>query len=130
MIVLGVMVGGSLGSLARFLTGLWLQPILASGGMANFPLATLSVNVVGSFGLSLLTTLGLQGLVSPAVRIAIGTGFLGAFTTYSTFELEADLLLREGRMVQAFVYIAGNLLLGYLAILLGRGLAMRWGGAA
>lgn len=130
MVVLGVMVGGALGALARYLTGLAVQPALAGGSLASFPLATLSVNVVGSFALSVLTTLGLQGLVTPTVRIAIGTGFLGAFTTYSTFELEADLLLREGRMVQAVVYIGGNLLLGYLAIVLGRGLALRWGGAA
>lgn len=128
MILVGIMLGGALGSLLRYLTGLWLQGMLAGTALASFPAATLCVNVAGSFLLSLLTTLGLQGVVPPAARLAIGTGFVGALTTFSTFELESELLLREGETSRALVYFASNLLLGYLAILLGRWAAVRVGG--
>lgn len=125
MTILGIMIGGALGSLARYATGVWLQGMTAGTPLGNFPLATLVVNVVGSFLLSLIATLGLQGLVSPALRLALGAGFVGALTTFSTFEMESDALFREGRTASLAYYVLGNLILGYLAILLGRALAAR-----
>ena len=61
-------------------------------------------------------------------RLAFGTGFVGAFTTFSTFTWESDLLLRNSESLRASLYILGNLLLGYVAVLLGRWVAVRLGG--
>lgn len=103
---------------------------LASTAWGNFPLATLLVNVVGSFLLAFITTLALRGLVSPAWRLALSTGFIGALTTFSTFAWESDLMVREGEAARASTYVLGNLVLGYAAVLLGRALAERLGGGA
>ena len=124
MTVIGIMIGGALGSLARYLVGVWMGGV-AVGQAASVPTATLLVNVSGSFLLSLLATMGLQGSLSPALRIALGTGFVGAFTTFSTFELEADMLLRQGQSGSLALYVLGNLVLGYLAVLIGRAVAWR-----
>lgn len=130
MVIVGIMVGGALGALSRYALTLWLQSSLSVTSYAGFPLGTLVVNVVGSFLLALVTGLGLQGFVSPVTRLAVGTGFVGALTTFSTFELESDTLLREGLFAQASLYVLGNLVLAYLALLLGRWLAYRLGGSA
>jgi CrcB protein len=120
MLILGVLVGGALGALSRYGATVALQGWLVGTTYASFPLGTLVVNVAGSFLLSFLTSLGLAGAVPPALRLALGTGFLGAMTTFSTFELEADGLLRSGEVLRAALYVLANLLLGYGAILLGR----------
>ncbi len=126
--VFAVMIGGALGALSRYAVTLWLQGWLTVTPYSSFPLATLSVNVLGSFLLGFLSELGLEGLVSPTTRVAIGTGFIGALTTFSTFELDSELLLREGQWLQAFIYVFGNLFLGFIAVMLGRFLATRLGG--
>jgi len=123
MVFLGLAVGGAFGALCRYLATLWLHGFSLAD--ASFPLATLLVNVLGAFLLSYLAVLGAQGLVSPNLRIALGPGFLGALTTFSTLQLESDALLREGRIGQFTLFLFGNLLLGYLAVLLGRWLAFR-----
>ena len=128
MLVIAVMIGGALGALSRYLTTLGIQGWLGGMGWASFPLATLVVNIVGSFLLSLLATLGLRGFVSPTLQVALGTGFLGSLTTFSTFELETHTLLSEGKQGFALVYVLASLVLGYLAILLGRAIAQRIGG--
>lgn len=120
MLITGILLGGALGALARYGTTTALQGWMAGTAYASFPLGTLVVNVIGSFLLSFLSSLGVAGMVPPAVRTAIGTGFLGAMTTFSTFELEADALVRGGELGKASLYVVANLLLGYGAILLGR----------
>ena len=129
MPVVGVMVGGALGAAVRYLSTVWVQGALR-GSAATFPFATLLVNVVGCFLLAFLTEVGLRGMVSPTLRLALGTGFLGALTTFSTFEVEGHTLLHAGEIGRAAVYLLGNLLLGYAAVLLGRALALRLAGAA
>lgn len=125
MIVIGVMAGGALGALARYATGqLFNSGALAAPGI-GLPLSTMVVNVVGSFLLGLITTVSANGYLSPVMRTALGTGFVGAFTTFSTFELESDALLREGHTGFATLYILGNLVLGYLALTAGRALGAR-----
>ncbi|MEX2542994.1 MAG: fluoride efflux transporter CrcB [Trueperaceae bacterium] len=120
MMILGILVGGALGALSRYGVSVALNAWTASGPYASFPLGTLVVNVVGSFLLSFLANAGLATLLPPAVRVAIGTGFLGAMTTFSTLELETDTLLRGGEAGRAALYLLATLVLGYLAILLGR----------
>ena len=127
MVVLGVMVGGALGALLRHLTNVTLQSALAGSAYAGFPLATLLVNVVGSFLLSFLVYWGAP--LSPTLRAAVGTGFIGALTTFSTFEVEIEGLWRNGHGLQAAAYGLGNLILGFGAVLFGRFLAGRLGGA-
>lgn len=90
-----------------------------------FPLATLGVNVLGCFLLALVAGLAARGTLSPQGLVAIGTGFLGSFTTFSTLAFETDALLRGGVPWWALLSLASNLVLGYLAILAGRVVAAR-----
>jgi CrcB protein len=129
-----LMLAGALGAATRYGLTLAIQNWLAGRGArsaiatllgTNFPLATLLINVSGSFFLAFLTTLALHEVVKPELRLIIGTGFLGAFTTFSTFELESENLISQAQWNAATVYIAGNLLLGYAAIITGRALALR-----
>lgn len=118
------MFGGALGALLRHLmnSAFQSQPWLGGGG---FPLGILVINVLGSFLLAVVTTLSLQGLVSESTRQAIGTGFIGAFTTFSTFEWDTDQLIRKGQLAHAALYVLGNLILGFVAVQLGRYVANR-----
>lgn len=113
-VVLGIALGGALGALARYGMGLCFKQAL-------FPWATLVVNVLGCFALSYLVHVG----VPPAWRLSIGTGFLGAFTTFSTYALETELLISKGSGNMAALYVLANLVLGYGAVLLGKMLA-KW----
>ncbi len=125
---IGIAFGGALGALARYFLNLFIQGRLGAGSWATFPLGTLVINVLGSFLLGLTIALSARGLVSPELRLAFGTGFVGAFTTFSTFEWESELLLRGGDGLRAALYIFGNLLAGYAAVLFGRWLAGRLSG--
>lgn len=127
---IGIALGGALGALSRYFLTVFVQLRLGSTGWAAFPLGTLLINVLGSFLLGLVIALSARGLLSPAARLAFGTGFVGAFTTFSTFEWESDLLLRSGDGLRTSLYILGNLLAGYAALLLGRWVAGRIGGLA
>jgi len=121
-----IMVAGALGAGARYGLTLGIQGWLAkrAGSGEVFPLATLIINVGGSFALAFLVTLVTRGAAHPEWRPIFGAGFLGAFTTFSTFELEAHGLLSRGNWKAATLYILGNLLLGFLAILAGHSLAV------
>lgn len=111
--ILLVMAGGSLGTLARYGVD------LAMPSPSGWPLPTLTVNIVGAFALGLLLeALVRHGAESGRRRIArlvIGTGFLGAFTTYSALTLEAVQLFLQGQTGVAGVYLAVSLLVGVLA---------------
>ena len=122
--MLSVMLGGALGALCRHLTALAVQPLLQGTTLAGFPLATLTVNVLGSLLLSLLFFANTSNL-SPALQTAIGTGFLGSFTTFSAFELDTYKLAQEAQWAWVSLYVTGNLTLGFGAIVLGRALAQR-----
>lgn len=107
--------------------------LLASVAVTNrlhapaFPVATLLINVTGSFLLALLTWTAADrlGLTSGA-RILLGTGLLGAYTTYSTFSVETLLLFERHRAGTAFAYIlvttSAAILAAYLGMRLGRAL--------
>lgn len=138
MRLLLIMLAGAFGAAARYGLTLviqrWLQgrgarSLLASSLGTGFPLGTLVINVSGALLLAFLTTLVLRKAVHPELQLVLGTGFLGAYTTFSTFELEAEGLLSRGEWLPAGVYIAGNLLLGFAAVFAGRALALRLVGA-
>jgi fluoride exporter len=119
MNLLALAIAGATGTLARYGLGLLIVGWMRGFG-SSFPLGTLVINVLGSFVLSYVTTLALNGRLSPDLRLAIGTGFCGAFTTFSTFELEAHGLISRGANLEAGLYVIGNLLLGFVAVLFGR----------
>ena len=111
---------GGLGCVARFLASDWTYQLVGR----SLPYGTLLVNVLGSFMLGFLMTFGLRStLLSPDLRLGLGVGFLGGFTTFSTFSYETMKLIEEGSIWQAGANILLNLLLCLLAGLLGIWLA-------
>jgi CrcB protein len=97
-----VFVAGGFGSLARY--GVALACSSAFGVV--FPFGTLAVNLVGSFLLAVLVELAVAEHVSPELRVTLGAGFLGGFTTYSAFSQEAFTLLRDGALAAGLGYLA------------------------
>jgi fluoride exporter len=120
MIWLYIALFGALGSVSRYALGLWARNHL---GLA-FPWGTLLVNMIGSLVLGFVVTLALSGRVSDHARLAVAVGFCGAFTTFSTFELEVMNALLEGKNGLAVGYVIASLVLGFAAVWLGRVLAL------
>jgi len=106
--ILVVASGGALGAVARYLATGWVQDL--TGGF--FPWGTFAVNAMGSFLLG-FTLVWLQGTVNSAeLRQLITIGFLGSFTTFSTFSYEATALIRDGEWWRAGGYTLGSVALG------------------
>ncbi len=124
MTVLAVMVGGALGALSRYLSNTLFLRWLAGSAFALYPVSTLVVNVLGSLALSFLFYSNYLGAPT-TLKLAIGTGFIGAFTTFSTFELETLQLVRKGEYLLAVFYVVVSVVLGFGAVLLGRYLALQ-----
>jgi CrcB protein len=114
-------VGGFLGANARYLSARWLDSLV--GG--RFPLGTFLVNISGSFLLGLLGGLLAARLVpqSDSLRLALGVGFLGAFTTFSTFEFESHALLEDGIWWTAVANLVLSVVVGLIAVRAGLVLA-------
>lgn len=107
----GVALGGGAGAVLRYL----IRGIVLVPGIGGFPLNTLLINVAGSFALSLLlTAAGGIFALKPELRLALTTGFLGAFTTFSTVCREMALLLSDGSYGLALLYVLCTVLLGLL----------------
>ncbi len=99
---------GGLGCISRYLLTLWTQQLLGRG----FPYGTLLVNVSGSFLLGLLLSLGIRQFpVSAELRLGLSVGFLGGFTTFSTFSYQTLMLLEEGSYWSAGTNILLNVIL-------------------
>jgi len=108
--------GGALGALMRF----WISTAVYAWLGRQFPWGTLAVNVAGSFLMGLLTMLLLERLVSgPEVRAFLLIGFLGAFTTFSTFSMETFNLLEQGDTTTAILNITVSVVACLTATLLG-----------
>lgn len=117
-----VCLGGAFGSGARYLLSGWLAERLGHA----FPYGTLAVNLIGSFLLAMLMELAFHSAtISPTARIALGTGVLGGFTTYSTFSYESFVYLREGAPALAALNVSVTLAGCLLACWLGLA-AARW----
>lgn len=113
---------GSLGTLARY----GLQGLVQERTGAGFPYGTLIVNLLGCFLLGGVAEYALQHLwFPPEWRIGITTGFMGAFTTFSTFSFETVRLIQDGEWRRASVYVLVSLLGGLLAIFTGIKIADR-----
>ena len=103
---------GILGCWARFAQTNLVQTVYGR----EFPYATMSINVMGSFIMGFLFIETLERLtIAPALRTGILTGFIGGYTTFSTFEMEALLLAEGGEFVKAATYLVLSVVLGLLA---------------
>lgn len=117
-----VALAGALGALSRF----GLERAVSARRWARFPLGTLMVNLSGSFALGILVGLATAHGLDPEVRRILGPGFLGAYTTFSTYAFESLTLIgTRGRGVAAG-YALGSLLAGTLAAAAGLALTGGW----
>ncbi len=128
--LIAVALGGAFGAVVRFLVSTGLYQWLGRG----FPYGTLVVNVVGSFLIGLLTEAFFLQRVTLVFdyRAAILVGFIGAFTTFSTFSLETLYLIEQGSLTKAglniVVSVLGCLLAVWIGLLFGRSLFLYSGG--
>lgn len=114
--VTAVSAGGMLGANARYLVGLWAADRWAT----SFPWGTLLINVSGSFVLGFYLTLVTERIAGRATtRLFLATGFLGAYTTFSTFGYDTVHLIQTGRLWQAGLNVAASLVLGMLGAVAG-----------
>jgi fluoride exporter len=114
--ILLVGLGGSIGSILRYLTQRWVN----ESYQHNFPLATFLVNVFGCLLIGILYALGEKGnILSPQTRLLLVTGFCGGFTTFSTFAFENMNLLRVGDNFYFSLYAVGSVVLGIAAVYIG-----------
>jgi CrcB protein len=112
-------VGGFIGSVLRYLIGGVIQQY-----SKTFPLGTLAVNLIGCFVIGLLVHVSeSRGLFSDTSKAFIFIGILGGFTTFSSFGNETINLARDSQTMNAFVNIGANVILGLLAVWLGRTVA-------
>jgi len=116
---LAFLVAAAIGAPARYL----LDGLVQDRTSGAFPWGTFAVNVTGCFALGLLTGLGRYHDLDPTVRTVVGTGGLGAYTTFSTFTFETVRLAEEGAVNEAARNAIGSLLAGLAAASAGLALA-------
>src|SRR3982751_288240 len=113
---LAVAAGGALGAVLRY----YLGGTVLGRAAAPFPTATFVINVTGSFVLGLFLTLATERVhMSPHLRLAVAVGFVGAYTTFSTFEYETARLVEERDFIRAFLNVVLSFVVGFIAV---------WGG--
>jgi CrcB protein len=111
-----IALAGAVGTVARVMVAGWVQKI----GGQRFPWGTLAVNLIGCFLFGLVFALAAErALISPRWRVVLLGGFMGAFTTFSTFGSETAMLLRQEQWAVAFANIAAQNILGIAAVFLG-----------
>jgi CrcB protein len=114
--ILLVALGGALGSVARYLTGILATRLFGP----SFPWGTLIVNIVGSFAIGVLVELIARRLnASMEMRLFLVTGVMGGFTTLSSFSLDFATLFERGDLGLAFVYVAATLVISIAAVFAG-----------
>lgn len=120
--IAAVAVGGSAGAVLRYLVN--LSPLAGAAG--KFPLPTFAINLAGSFLIGLLMIV-LAGRfdVNENLRLLVIVGLLGAFTTFSTFEMEIYALVRERELVTGFLYLFLSVFLGFVGVVAGVELGRR-----
>ncbi|HTQ61204.1 MAG TPA: fluoride efflux transporter CrcB [Candidatus Solibacter sp.] len=109
-------IGGFLGAIARF----WLGGFISAKIGTRFPFGTFVINCSGSFLIGfMITLLAERTHWSPNWRYLIPVGFIGAYTTFSTFEYETFRVMQEGELSMALLNIILSVLIGFLAVWLG-----------
>jgi CrcB protein len=113
--------GGALGSAARYLLSGWFATRIG----ADFPYGTLFVNVTGSFIIGFFLAFAEDRVwLSPYARLFFAVGVVGGYTTFSTFEFETILLLRNGEFLRSAVYCIGSVAIGGIGAFAGLALGM------
>ena len=113
--VLAVALAGAVGALARWGIGAWFGQRFPS-----FPWGTMVINVSGSFILGVMFAILVErNIGSPVLRVALMTGLMGAYTTFSTFSLETFRLFEDGATGSALANIGFSVVLGLLGVWLG-----------
>ncbi len=115
MNVLLVAAGGAIGASLRYLAGVWLASRLG----ADFPWGTFFVNVTGSFLIGVVLVLVEGGSLPAGARLFLAVGVMGGYTTFSSYSYETLGLLMDGELAKAFVYVFGQLLIGFVGVYLG-----------
>ncbi|MFZ5856341.1 MAG: fluoride efflux transporter CrcB [Chloroflexota bacterium] len=116
-----VALGGAVGSVSRYLLGMWIQSASQS---VDFPFGTLMVNLVGCFVIGFVSQLAeSRGAFTPETRGLVFIGLLGGFTTFSSFGNDTLNLLRDGETVNALMNVGANVILGLALVWLGRTVA-------
>ncbi len=114
--IVAVLIGGFLGTVARYSLSMLVQGWLGKA----WPYDILLINVTGAFLLALITTLADETfLVGPTRRLFLNVGFMGAYTTFSSFALGEALLVQKAQLLPALLYLLLTISCGILAILLG-----------
>jgi CrcB protein len=114
--VLFVALGGAIGSVARYLLGGWF----AARFGAVFPYGTYVINVTGSFIIGLFLAYAQDRVsLSPYWRLFFAVGFVGGYTTFSTFEYESIRLFQDGEMLLGALYLMGSVVTGGVAAIAG-----------
>lgn len=120
--ILSIAAGGALGAVARYLIN--ISPLARL--FDKFPFPTFFINITGSFLIGFLLILLTDKLeVNENLRMAIIVGFLGAFTTFSTFEMEIYGLIEERHFVMALLYLALSVVVGFIGVVGGVALGRR-----
>ena len=111
--LISVAAGGAVGAMARY----WVSAFLLNNTNFRLPYGTMLCNVLGSFLMGVFFVLIMEkARLNPELRPIIMVGFLGAFTTFSTFSLEAVTLLQEGHIMSAAIYILMSVVLCVVAL--------------
>ncbi|MCB2179687.1 fluoride efflux transporter CrcB [bacterium] len=116
LLILGL--GGFFGAISRYLLSDYVQNMLKHTG---FPYGTLAVNILGCFLLGLLNQMAIsRGLLDDQTRLFLMVGFVGAFTTFSTFTVESARLFQTGQNTAGMLNILGSNLLGITFVFIGQ----------
>jgi CrcB protein len=108
--------GGGIGSVARYLLGGWFAGRFGPA----FPYGTFVINVTGSFIIGLFLSFAQErASLSPYWRLLFAVGFLGGYTTFSTFEYESIRLLQDGELLLGAIYVMGSVVTGALSVVAG-----------
>jgi fluoride exporter len=113
--VMLIFTAGAAGSVARYLVTMFVAGLAAGSA----PLATFTVNIAGSFLAGVLGALAVNGYADPEMVLIGGTGFLGGFTTFSTWILQIVIQVDNGDHSGAFYNLSGSLILGTIAAVIG-----------
>jgi CrcB protein len=118
---LAISMGAIAGALSRYYITFWFTQKFGTA----FPYGTFFINLTGCFAMGFFITLAMEraALITPEVRLMVATGFLGAYTTFSTYGLDTANLMRDRSFTAASLYWAGSAILGIVCVQLGAVLA-------